>query len=130
MSIPLGVGAIAALMGIGGGSLSVPAMTAYGIPVHRAVGTSAALGLLIALPGALGFVITGWQHEALPPGSLGYVNVLALACLLPTTLLAVPYGVRLAHHFSAKTLRYAFALFLLITGVRMAWAGVASWLCP
>lgn len=127
-TIPVSIGAISALMGIGGGSLSVPAMTAYAIPVHRAVGTSAALGLLIAVPGTLGFIITGWPQQGLPPLSLGYVNLLAVGCLLPTTLLAVPYGVRLAHHFPARTLRYAFAGFLLITGLRMAWAGVAPWL--
>ncbi|MCC5867190.1 MAG: sulfite exporter TauE/SafE family protein [Gammaproteobacteria bacterium] len=127
-SIPMSIGAVSALMGIGGGSLSVPAMTAYAIPVHRAVGTSAALGLLIAVPGTLGFIITGWSQQNLPPVSLGYVNLLAVACLLPTTLLAVPYGVRLAHHFPARTLRYAFAGFLFITGLRMAWAGVAPWL--
>ncbi len=127
-TIPVSIGTVSALMGIGGGSLSVPAMTAYGIPVHRAVGTSAALGLLIAVPGALGFVVTGWAQQGLPALSLGYVNLLAVACLLPTTLLAVPYGVRLAHHFPAKTLRYAFAGFLLITGLRMAWAGLAAWL--
>ncbi len=126
-TIPVSIGAVSALMGIGGGSLSVPAMTAYGMPVHRAVGTAAALGLLIAVPGALGFVVTGWPQPDLPPMSLGYVNLLAVACLLPSTLLAVPYGVRLAHHFSAITLRYAFAGFLFVTGLRMAWAGLAPW---
>ena len=126
-TIPMSIGAISALMGIGGGSLSVPAMTAYAMPVHRAVGTSAALGFLIAAPGAVGFVITGWSQHDLPPLSLGYVNLIAVACLLPTSLLAVPYGVRLAHHFQARTLRYAFAGFLLITGLRMGWAGIAPW---
>lgn len=125
-AIPAGIGGLSALMGIGGGSLSVPVMTAYGIPLLRAVGTSSALGLMIALPGAAGFVIAGWQTAGLPPYSLGYVNLLAAACVLPTMLLAVPLGVRLAHHLSSRMLRHAFALFLVITGLRMAWAGLSA----
>jgi len=127
-AIPATVGAVSALMGIGGGSLSVPAMTAYGIPVLHAVGTSAAFGLLIAVPGALGFMLTGWQQPGLPPLSLGYVNLLAFACLLPTTLLAVPLGVRLAHRIPGPWLRRSFALFLLLMGLRMAWAGLKPFL--
>ena len=125
-AIPGVIGTVSALMGIGGGSLSVPAMTAYGIPVHQAVGTSAALGLLIAMPGAVGFVLTGWGQGGLPPYSLGYVNIIALACLLPTMLLGVPLGVRLAHLASPRTLRLAFAAFLLLTGLRMALAALGT----
>lgn len=125
-AIPGTIGAVSALMGIGGGSLSVPAMTAYGVPVHQAVGTSAALGLLIAVPGALGFALSGWTQPDLPPFSLGYISGLAFACLLPTLLLGVPLGVRLAHLTSPRTLRLAFAVFLLLMGLRMALAGLRA----
>ncbi len=125
-AVPYAVGGLSSLMGIGGGSLSVPAMTVLGFPVHRAVGTSAAFGLVIAIPGALGYAIAGWQHAGLPPGSLGYVNALAVACLLPTTLLTVPLGVRLAHHLSARMLRRVFAIFLALVGLRMLWAALGA----
>ena len=83
-------GFIATLMGIGGGTLGVPAMTMFGVPVHRAVSTASALGLVIGVPGAIGYIITGWGHPNLPPFSLGYVNLLACALLLPTILAVVP----------------------------------------
>lgn len=125
-AVPFTVGGVSALMGIGGGSLSVPAMTVLGFPVHRAVGTSAAFGLVIAVPGMLGYMVAGWVQPGLPVGSLGYVNLLALACLLPTTLLTVPFGVRLAHHLSAPMLRRLFGGFLALVGLRMLWAALGS----
>jgi uncharacterized protein len=119
LPIPFSVGTLSTMMGIGGGSLSVPAMSWLGYAVHRAVGTSAAFGLLIALPGTLGFVLSGWGRSGLPPGSLGFVNLIALGCLLPTTLLCVPLGVRLAHRLPERPLKLAFAGFLLLVGLRM-----------
>jgi uncharacterized membrane protein YfcA len=122
---PIGIGALSAMMGIGGGSLTVPALTAHGYTAHRAVGTSAAFGLVIAVPGAVGFVVTGWAETRLPAYSVGYVSVPALVCILPTMLAFVPFGVRLAHRFPSRSLRRAFAAFLVLTGLRMLWAGAA-----
>jgi len=125
-AVPFSVGALSSLMGIGGGSLSVPAMTLLGFPVHRAVGTSAAFGLVIAVPGSLGFVASGWHQPGLPPGSLGFVNGLAVGCLLPTTLLTVPLGVRLAHRLPPTVLRRLFGAFLALVGGRMLWAALTQ----
>lgn len=126
LPVPFSVGALSTMMGIGGGSLSVPAMSWLGYAVHRAVGTSAAFGLLIALPATLGFVLSGWGRGGLPPGSLGFVNLIALACLLPTTLLCVPLGVRLAHRLPERPLKLAFAGFLLLVGLRMLAAALGA----
>ncbi len=114
-----GIGFISALMGIGGGTLGVPIMSLCNVPVHRAVGTASALGLVIGIPGAIGYIITGWGHPDLPPFSLGYVNLLAAALMLPTILAVVPYGAKVAHSISKVALQRAFGVFLLITGGRM-----------
>lgn len=119
------IGGFSAVMGIGGGTLSVPIFTLMSVPVHRAVGTAAAIGLIIAVPGAAGFVWSGLGEPDLPPLSLGYVNLAAFAAIVPATMLAAPWGARIAHAISATTLRRAFALFLLITSARMFY-GVLS----
>ena len=114
-----GIGTVSVLMGIGGGTLGVPAMTLFNVPMHRAVGTAAALGLVVSVPGAIGFLIGGWADPGLPPFSLGYINLLACGLLLPTMLLTVPLGARIAHSISQRALRRAFAAFLLIVSARM-----------
>lgn len=113
------IGTVSVLMGIGGGTLGVPAMTLFNVPIHRAVGTASALGLVVSLPGAIGFLIGGWGHPDLPPFSAGYVNLLASALLLPTMLLTVPFGARLAHSIGQTALRRAFAGFLAVVAIRM-----------
>jgi len=87
--------------------------------VHRAVGTAAAIGLIIALPAAIGFIITGWGIEALPQASVGHVNLLGLVLIAPFTTLTAPLGVRLAHRLSPRVLKLAFAFFLFVTAARM-----------
>jgi uncharacterized membrane protein YfcA len=74
------------------------------------------------VPGTLGFVINGWDDARLPPGSLGFVNLVGLALIAPTTVLAAPLGAKLAHHFSAQRLSLLFGLFLLIVAGRLAFA--------
>tara|TARA_R110002072_G_scaffold145612_1_gene292253 strand:+ start:206 stop:1030 length:825 start_codon:yes stop_codon:yes gene_type:complete len=113
------IGGLSAMMGIGGGTLCVPYFNAFGFPVHRAVGTAAAIGLVIALPATIGFVATGWGIPALPQASVGHVNLLGLILIAPFTSLTAPLGVRLAHRVSAKTLKLLFALFLFATSARM-----------
>ena len=113
------IGAVAAMMGIGGGSLSVPAMSLFGTPMHRAVGTSAGFGLIIAVAGTIGFVFTGWGLETLPPYSSGFVNWLAFISIVPVTVAFVPLGAKFAHSMSQQALKRAFAVLLAITAVRM-----------
>jgi uncharacterized membrane protein YfcA len=113
------VGALSAMMGIGGGTLSVPLLSMFGVPIHRSVGTAAGFGLVIAVPATLGFIVGGWAKPALPEFSLGYVNWLGFLLIVPATVLTVPTGAKLAHSLSQKGLRRAFALFLGFTAARM-----------
>jgi len=115
------IGLLSAMMGIGGGTLSVPIMTWFGVPIHRAVGTAAGLGLVIAIPGVIGFMIGGSGAAGLPPLSIGYVNWLGFALIVPASMLAVPLGTRLAHALNPQPLRKVFALFLGLTAIRMFW---------
>ncbi|MDX2222384.1 MAG: sulfite exporter TauE/SafE family protein [Rhodospirillaceae bacterium] len=113
------IGAVSALMGIGGGTLTVPVLTYFGVAIHRAVATSAALGLVIALPAAAGYLIGGWGKPNLPPGNLGYVNLFGFVLIAAATFLTAPWGTRIAHAISATALRWVFALFLAVTAVRL-----------
>ncbi len=113
------IGCISAMMGIGGGTMSVPVLNLFGVPIHRSVGTSAGFGLIIAIPGTLGFIAGGWEQPALPAFSIGYVNWLGLALIVPATVLTVPLGAKLAHSLSVVGLRRAFAVFLGLTALRM-----------
>lgn len=115
----VGIGTIASLTGIGGGSVTVPFLTWCNVPLRDAVGTSAACGLPIAVAGALGFAIAGWDTPGLPPWATGYVYWPAFLALVPTTMLFAPLGARLAHTLPTGLLRRGFAVFLLIVGVRM-----------
>ncbi|MSP42144.1 MAG: sulfite exporter TauE/SafE family protein [Alphaproteobacteria bacterium] len=113
------IGLISVLMGIGGGTLGVPILNLYNIPIHRAVGTATGFGLIIAVPGTLAMMANGWGEPRLPPFSLGYVNLIGFALIVPTTILAAPWGAHIAHAISRPALRRAFALFLAFTSVRM-----------
>lgn len=79
--LPFGIAAFSALMGLGGGTLGVPILTAFGVPIRRAVASASAFGLIIAIPGTIGFMIAGWGHAGLPPGSLGYVNPIGVVLI-------------------------------------------------
>lgn len=113
------IGGVSAVMGIGGGTLSVPILSLFRYPIGKAVGTSSAIGLLIAVPGTIGAVIAGFGHASLPPFSLGFVNLLGFAVLVPLTAAFAPVGARLAHSINQQVLRYAFAAFLCITAINM-----------
>ena len=113
------VGSISALMGIGGGTLSVPILTAYGFDIRRAVGTAAAIGFIIAIPGTIGYALSGLGEEDLPPFSIGYLNVAAALALVPLTMAFAPLGARLAHSIPRRALQLCFAFFLAITAIRM-----------
>ncbi|MBF0306901.1 MAG: sulfite exporter TauE/SafE family protein [Alphaproteobacteria bacterium] len=113
------IGGFSAMMGIGGGTLGVPILSAFAYPIRRAVGTASAIGLIVSLPGTIGFVAAGLGHDGLPFGSLGYVNLVGVALIVPASILTVPLGAKLAHSMPVAWLRRAFALFLLLTAGRM-----------
>jgi uncharacterized membrane protein YfcA len=115
------IGAISALMSIGGGAFVTMMMTLYGRPIHQAVGTSSGFGPMIAIPGTLGFIWAGWGVAGVPPGSLGYVSVLSAAVIVPVSVLAAPLGVRMAHGISRRKLELSFATFLALVALRFFW---------
>ena len=116
-----GIGLVSSLVGIGGGTLSVPFMTWCNVPMHTAVGTSAAIGFPIALAGALSYVWNGLGVAGLPPFSLGYVSLTALLGLASASYFTAPLGAKLAHSLPVPKLKRFFALFLLVMGTRMLW---------
>ncbi len=111
-------GCLSTLMGIGGGTFSSSYMTSFGRSIHQAVGTAAALGPVIALPAIIGFIWAGFQNELLPKGSLGFISLIGAVLILPASLIAAPWGVKLAHRLSRAHLELMFALFLLTVGFR------------
>lgn len=117
--IPFGIGGVSSMMGIGGGTLGVPALTLLNHPVHRAVGTSSLFGLVISIPATFAYIIAGWGKGDVLPGSLGYVNLIGFALIAPLTTYFAPYGARLAHRLTREQLSRAFGVFLLVVGGRM-----------
>lgn len=76
------IGSVSSLIGIGGGTLSVPFMVWCNIPMHTAIGTAAAIGFPIAIAGTVGYVYNGMHATGLPAYSVGYVYLPALGCIL------------------------------------------------
>lgn len=117
--IGVAMGLMASLMGIGGGAIANMVFALYNRPVHQGVGTAAGLGVLISIPGALGFIAAGWPEMALlPPLSLGYVSLIGALLIAPVSILVAPVGVRIAHSFSRRKLEVVLGIFLTLMGSR------------
>jgi uncharacterized protein len=121
------VGFVSTMMSIGGGAFMTTLMTLYDRPLRQAIGTSSGFGPIIAFPGTLGFMWAGWrlmgtavEAGGLPVGSLGFVNLIAVALIAPLSVLTAPLGARVAHGISRKTLEVAFGCFLLVVASRFA----------
>ena len=114
-----GIGAVSALVAIGGGSLTVPFLTWCNVRVQNAIGTSSAVGFPIALGGSLGYIFNGWGHLDLPVWSLGYVYLPALIGVVAISYLMAPVGARLAHKLPVKQLKRAFGGFLALLATKM-----------
>lgn len=115
------IGVVSALVGIGGGTLSVPFMTWCNVAMHQAIGTSAAIGFPIAVAGAVGYVVNGLGAPNLPEMSLGYIYLPALVGVAAVSVFTAPLGARLAHALPVKTLKRCFAAFLLLVASKMMW---------
>lgn len=113
------IGAVSSWVGIGGGTLSVPFQLWCNVPLHRAIGTSAAIGFPIALSGALGYAFAAPLHNL--PGTLGYLHLIALAGIAAGSIVTAPLGARVAHALPVNKLKRIFALLLFALAVRMAW---------
>lgn len=116
------IGFLSALIGVGGGILVNTFMTTFGRPLHQAVATSSGVGILISIPGAIGFIWAGWGSPNLPIYSTGYVNWIAFALTIPITLFMAPIGANMAHRLDRRRLETAFGIFLLIVAGRFAWS--------
>lgn len=113
------IGVLSAMMGIGGGAFGVTVMTLCGRPIHQAVATASGFGAAIAAPAALGYVVSGWGREGLPPWSLGFVSAPGFILLALLTALTAPIGARLAHRLPQRTLKRAFAVLLAVVALNM-----------
>jgi uncharacterized protein len=124
------IGVLSSLMGIGGGQLSNLFMTFYGRPIHQAIATSSGLGVLISIPGAIGYIYAGWPKAAQfpdvaalqPPLALGYVSLVGIALVAPLSIWMAPIGARLAHTLSKRRLEIAFGIFLLLVCLRFVFS--------
>jgi len=113
------IGALASLMGVGGGAMSVPFLTWCNVSIHNAVATSAAIGLPIALAGVTGFVIAGWTASGRPALSVGFVNIPAFTSVVVASMLFAPLGAKITHRLSARRLKMFFGIFLLLLSVKI-----------
>ena len=116
------IGIFSSLVGIGGGTLSVPFLVWCNTAMHTAIGTSAAIGLPIALAGAAGYMLNGLSVETLPPGTIGFVHLTALAGIVVASVCTAPLGAALAHRLPVAKLKRIFAALLYVLGVRMLWS--------
>lgn len=112
------IGFLSTLMGVGGGVMNNTFMTLCGRPIHQAVATSSGVGVLIAIPGALGYMAAGLGQPLLPPLSIGYVNLVGVALIVPLTIIVAPLGVKVAHALPGRALEIAFGLFLVVVALR------------
>ena len=116
------VGIVSSLVGVGGGVITIPLMSLCNVPMRQVIGTSAALGLPIAVAGTVGFIVTGLGKEHLPALSFGYVYLPALAGIVIGTFVTVPWGAKMAHTMPVTRLKKIFAIILFILATRMLWS--------
>lgn len=114
-----GIGTISAILGIGGGTLTVPYLAWHNIPMRTAVGTSSACGLPIAVAGTIGFIVAGWNVPDLPASTSGYIYWPAVAAICATSVLAAPFGAKLAYKLPQQQLKKVFAILLAGLGIYM-----------
>jgi uncharacterized membrane protein YfcA len=120
---PVGVviGFLSALAGIGGATLCVPYLVFNGHVMHRAVGSTSAIGVLIGVFGSASYMINGWSAQIDAPMMLGYVNGMAVLMLIPFTMMMAPVGAMCSHQLPVVILKRVFAVFMLMVAVKMGW---------
>ncbi|CCH50059.1 sulfite exporter TauE/SafE family protein [Pseudodesulfovibrio piezophilus] len=117
-----GIGIFSALVGIGGGTLTVPFLSWCNQTMHTAIATAAAVGLPIALVGTTGFIINGLGVEGIPGPHVGYIYIPAFLGIISTSILTAPLGAKLAHSLPVDKLKRIFALLLYVVGTKMLWS--------
>ena len=123
MKIPLGLGTgfFSSLMGIGGGAVGVMVMTLAGRTMHAAIATSADFGIAVAVPGVVGFMVSGFSAPGLPMGSLGFVNGPTFVTLAIMAGIAAPLGARAAHQLDGDLLSKIFGVYVLLAAGTLTW---------
>jgi uncharacterized membrane protein YfcA len=122
--LAFGTGGLSVILGRGGGSIAVPAMSVCGMPHARAVGTASVFAVIVSMVGAIAAVIAGWQVRGLPAYSYGYVNLLAFGIIAPVAFGASALASHIGDATDIKRLRGLFALFVAVTAAKMAWDAV------
>ena len=110
---------LSTLMGIAGAVQNVVFMTICNVSLHQAIATAAAIGPIVAVVGSMGFLIIGWSIPSLPPYNIGYINVAMFLCVISTSMLTAPLGVKIAHKLPVKKLRYCFSGFMIGVAINM-----------
>ena len=113
------IGSISSIVGIGGGTLTVPFLLWHNISIRHAIASSAACGFPIAVAATVTYIFSGWSKESLPAYTLGYVYLPAFAMIITTSIFTAPLGASLAHKLPERTLRIFFAVFLLVLSFKM-----------
>lgn len=116
------IGIFSSLVGIGGGTISVPFLLWCNTAMHKAVGTAGAIGFPIAIAGTFGYIINGLGTSDLPPHSFGFINLTALAGIVIASVCTAPYGAKLAHSLPVDKLKKIFAFLLYFVGTKMVWS--------
>jgi len=114
-----GIGTLSTILGIGGGTLTVPFLIWCHVDIRKAVASSSACGFPIALAGSLAMIFTGLNSTSLPENSIGYVYWPAAVMILITSVLFAPVGAKLAHSMPVDSLKRIFAIVLACVGLRM-----------
>ncbi len=117
--IATAIGSLSALVGIGGGTMTVPFLHACKVNMLNAIATSSAVGIPIALVGMSVFLLNTPPIPQLPAWSSGYIFWPAVIGITLTSVLFAPLGVALAHFLPAKLLKRIFAVFLFIVSIRL-----------
>jgi uncharacterized membrane protein YfcA len=115
------IGTLSAILGIGGGTLTVPLLVKFNYPMRNAVAVSSACGLPIAISGTITYALLGWQKSGLPDGSLGYIYLPAFFSIIATSILFAPVGAKLANKLHTQQLKRYFALLLFIVAIKLLW---------
>jgi len=116
---PTVIGFFSAVMGIGGGSFSVPYLTLYSMPIHRAVGTASLAGLVISISGGFGYLLGGWDVAGLPKGMAGFIHLPSMVVVAFAAVLMAPIGAKAAHALPKSVLSIAFGVFLIAAAARL-----------
>ena len=122
------IGFLSVIIGVGGGSISIPILKLYNFEIHKAIGTAAGIGTIVAVPGTIGFMIAGLQNNVDLPLSFGYVSLVGLILITPITIIGAPIGVKFAHYLSKSKLNLLFGIFILFMSIRfyLEWLSLTS----